>query len=337
MVEPVVVVSNLVKQFQGSQGLKQTLRGVPRPLVRAVDDISFDVKPGEVFALVGESGSGKTTTALTLLGLVPPTKGTVMIAGQEVARLARRDLHTLRRTVQMIFQDPYESLNPRMTVGDIVAEPLVVHRLGRGRAERAERVVRALTQAGLVPAEVYLQRRPDELSGGQRQRVVIAAALVLEPRVLIADEPVSMLDVSIRAEILNLLAALAHDTGIALLIITHDLATVAAYSDRIGVMYLGRLVEVGATDEVLNQPRHPYTQALLSVVPLLHPDAARQRIILRGEIPDPAHIPSGCRFHPRCPVAFEACPKIDPQLRTVSAEQAAACLLVQEHKSGFRH
>ena len=242
--------------------------------------------------------------------------------------MSGRGLRRLRRRVQMVFQDPYESLNPRMRVGAIVAEPLKVHKVAKG-AELARRVEAALTAAGLTPAEAYLRRYPFELSGGQRQRVVIAAGLALEPTLLIADEPVSMLDVSIRADILNLLGSLARDRGIGVVMITHDLSTVAAYADRIAVMYLGRIVEYGPTREVLANPRHPYAQALLSVVPVPDPSLRRRPVILGGETPDPSRMPSGCRFHPRCPLAFDRCPKEDPPLFSVGAGHQAACLLVE--------
>ncbi|HEX6656244.1 MAG TPA: ABC transporter ATP-binding protein, partial [Candidatus Limnocylindria bacterium] len=234
----------------------------------------------------------------------------------------------LRRNVQMIFQDPYESLNPRMQVREIVAEPLRVHGVAGTGAETDARVRDALEQAGLRPAEAYLHRLPFELSGGQRQRVVIAAALALQPRLLVADEPVSMLDVSIRADILNLLRALADDHGISVLMITHDLSTVAAYADRIAVMYLGRIVEIGDARKVLGDPQHPYTRALRSVVPVPDPNARRRPVILAGETPDPSRIPSGCRFHPRCPVAFAACPQVDPMLYELGGGHQAACLLL---------
>jgi oligopeptide/dipeptide ABC transporter ATP-binding protein len=227
-----------------------------------------------------------------------------------------------------VFQDPYESLNPRMRVSDIVAEPLRVHRVATGE-ELRRRVEAALTSAGLTPVGAYLRRFPFELSGGQRQRVVIAAGLALEPTLLIADEPVSMLDVSIRADILNLLGTLARDQGIAVVMITHDLSTVAAYADRIAVMYLGRIVEHGPTREVLASPQHPYAQALLSVVPIPDPAMRRRPVILGGETPDPSRIPSGCRFHPRCPVAFDRCLTVDPPLFAVGADHQAACLLVE--------
>jgi oligopeptide/dipeptide ABC transporter ATP-binding protein len=228
----------------------------------------------------------------------------------------------------MIFQDPYESLNPRMPVREIVAEPLRVHGVGGSAAQTEARVKESLEQAGLKPAEAYLHRLPFELSGGQRQRVVIAAALALQPSLLVADEPVSMLDVSIRADILNLLRSLADQHGISVLMITHDLSTVAAYADRIAVMYLGRIVEIGDARTVLGDPQHPYTRALRSVVPVPDPNARRRPVILAGETPDPSRIPSGCRFHPRCPVAFEACPMVDPPLYTLGGGHEAACLLL---------
>jgi oligopeptide/dipeptide ABC transporter ATP-binding protein len=236
--------------------------------------------------------------------------------------------------MQMVFQDPYESLNPRMTVGQIVAEPLLVHRAAAG-AELSARVATALHRAGLRPPERYLDVRPVELSGGQRQRVVIASALALEPEVLVADEPVSMLDVSIRADILNLLASLSRQPlegqpGIAVVMITHDMSTVAAYSDRIAVMYLGRIVETGPTLQVLERPAHPYTKALLSVVPVPHPSHRRPRIILEGETPDPSRIPEGCRFHPRCPEVFSRCRLDDPGLMEAGTGVEAACWLVSE-------
>jgi oligopeptide/dipeptide ABC transporter ATP-binding protein len=329
MVEPVLQVEELAKRFPGKRSVLDVLRRRPAAPVRAVDGITFAVEPGEVLALVGESGCGKTTTGNLLLGLTEPSGGRVTVHGHQLSRLDRGELARLRRDVQMIFQDPYESLNPRMSIGEIVAEPLRVHHVTASRAEERERVSEALAQAGLQPAEVYLRRLPFELSGGQRQRVVIAAALALRPQVVIADEPVSMLDVSIRAEILNLLARLAREQRIGVMMITHDLSTVAAYADRIAVMYLGRIVEIGPTHDVLSDPQHPYTAALLSVVPVPDPAARRKPVILSGEAPDPAHVPAGCRFHPRCPLAFERCPTVDPPLFSVGGGHEAACLLVE--------
>ena len=292
--------------------------------VHAVDHVSFTVNEGEVVGLVGESGCGKSTLGRVGCGLYEPSDGAVRYRGQAV-----ETADGARRPIQMIFQDPFASLNPRMRVGEIVAEPLRVHRVAAPGPELRARVAAALTSAGMTPVEPYLRRFPFELSGGQRQRVVIAAALALEPSLLIADEPVSMLDVSIRAEILNLLSALARQQGIAIVMITHDLSTVAAYADRIAVMYLGRIVEHGPTRDVLESPRHPYAQALLSVVPVPDPSARRRPVILGGETPDPSRIPSGCRFHPRCPLAFERCPIVDPPLFVVGPGHGAACLLVE--------
>jgi oligopeptide/dipeptide ABC transporter ATP-binding protein len=326
--EALLSVEDLVMEFPGQQSFVDWVARRPARPVRAVDGISFELRPGEVLALVGESGCGKTTTGNLLMGLMPPSSGRVVLDGEEVGRLSRRGLLRLRRRVQMVFQDPYESLNPRMRVGDIVAEPLRVHKVATGE-ELRQRVENALTSAGLTPVSAYIRRFPFELSGGQRQRVVIAAGLALEPTLLVADEPVSMLDVSIRADILNLLGKLAREHGIAIVMITHDLSTVAAYADRIAVMYLGRIVEHGPTREVLANPRHPYAQALLSVVPIPDPAMRRRPVILGGETPDPSRIPSGCRFHPRCPVAFDRCSTVDPPLFAVGPDHQAACLLVE--------
>jgi oligopeptide/dipeptide ABC transporter ATP-binding protein len=322
----IIQVSNLRKLFPVK---KRTLFDREDRFVHAVDGVSLEVAKGEVLALVGESGCGKSTLALTLLGLERPSSGQIIIAGQEINNLNNKGLRIARRHIQMIFQDPYESLNPMMTIGDIVAEPLVVHKLARDKKERDERVIRALEDAGLKPANNFINRLPHELSGGQRQRVVIAGALVLEPDVLLADEPVSMLDVSIRAEILNLLVELRQSRGISILLITHDLGTVGYIADRIAVMYLGRIVEIGPSLAILQNPQHPYTKALLSVVPVPNPRQRRERIILKGETPNPINLPSGCRFHPRCPIAQPHCREIDPQLRVVPAGHEVACLEVE--------
>jgi len=324
---PILRVEHLRKLFPiGSAGFWRK----SNDFVHAVDDVSFTVARGEVLALVGESGCGKSTLALTLLGMESASAGHIYFEEKEVTHLDSAGLKLMRRHVQMIFQDPYESLNPLLTIGETVAEPLHVHGLATDKSERRRRVIRALEDTGLQPADSFINRRPHELSGGQRQRVAIAAALVLEPTLLLADEPVSMLDVSIRAEILNLLADLRQERGISIIFITHDLSTVASLADRLAVMYLGRIVEIGPTAAVLHNPQHPYTKALLSVAPAPNPRLRRQRIILQGETPDPIHLPSGCRFHPRCPVAMDLCKTVDPAYVAVSEQHRAACLLVEK-------
>lgn len=331
MNEPLVLnVQGLHKYFPVRQAMSDVLLHRPLNYVRAVDDVSFTLKRGEVLAIVGESGCGKTTIARTLIGLEEPTRGEILFDGRTVGQDQAISLKELRLHAQMIFQDPYESLNPRSTVYDIVSEPLEVHGLLKERAERKARVKAALEDAGLRPAEEYLQRYPHELSGGQRQRVVIASAMVLDPKLLIADEPVSMLDVSIRAEILNLLRELRQKRGVSLVFITHDLSTVAYFADRIAVMYLGRIVETGAAREVLANPQHPYTKALISVIPVPNPRLRRERLILQGETPNPIDLPGGCRFHPRCPVAMERCKIEDPAYVEVGEQHYAACLLLQK-------
>jgi peptide/nickel transport system ATP-binding protein len=324
----VLQISNLHTHFPVARGIIGTMLFKPRQYVRAVDGVSFSVAQGEILGLVGESGSGKTTTALNVLGLVEPTEGMVLFNDKSVPELIQSgERRELRRQMQIIFQDPYESLNPRQTVFATVAEPLEIHRLFRNQAEKIERVKAALNDAGLKPPETFFDRYPEELSGGQRQRLVIAGALVLNPRLLVADEPVSMLDVSIRAEILNLLRQLRDDHGITILYITHDLATAAYFTDRIAVMYLGRIMEIGPTNTVLKDPIHPYTQALLSVIPVPNPRRRRKRVILEGETPNPIDLPTGCRFHPRCPAVFDRCNEIEPQLELVGVDHLAACLL----------
>jgi oligopeptide/dipeptide ABC transporter ATP-binding protein len=324
---PILSVQKLIKYFGSGPGILGRLRGVPSRTVHAVDDISFELARGEVLALVGESGCGKTTTAMSVLGLVQPTAGQVLFEGKPLHESLRRD-RSMRRMIQMVFQDPYESLNPRMTIGQIVAEPLEVHASLASASDRQARVIEALEEVGLRPAAEFVNRLPHELSGGQRQRVVIASALVTEPALLVADEPVSMLDVSIRAEILMLLDELRRRRGISILFITHDLATAALFADRIAVMYLGRIVEIGPTAEVLAGPLHPYARALLSVIPSSDPQRKRERIVLQGETPNPADIPSGCRFHPRCPLAISACSVHDPALERKGGHEVA-CIRVE--------
>ncbi len=330
-IQPILEVTDLQKRYPLGRGLIGSLLARSEQTVRALDGVSFTLQKGEILGLVGESGSGKSTTALSVLGLTIPTEGSILFNGENVIeKLNGKTKLDVRRQMQMIFQDPYEALNPRQTIYHIVAEPLEVHHICRNKAEKKQRVVEALSQAGLKPPETYLDRYPDELSGGQRQRVVIAAALILKPQLLVADEPVSMLDVSIRAEILTLLRQLRDDYGITILYITHDLATAGFFTDHIAVMYLGRIVEIGPTVEILQRPKHPYTRALISVIPVPNPRHRRERVILQGEIPNPTNIPSGCRFHPRCPIAIDACRKIDPKLLPESSIHQTACIRVDE-------
>jgi oligopeptide transport system ATP-binding protein len=325
--EPIISVRSLVKNFRAG---KSGLWSSGEKIVHALDTVSFDLAKGEMLALVGESGCGKSTLSLSLMLLERPTSGMIRFSGEDITHYQGSLLKTLRRQVQMVFQDPYESLNPLMTIGEIVAEPLMVHKLVRNTKEKTRRVKFALESAGLRPAEIFFNRLPHELSGGQRQRVVIASALVLEPKVLLADEPVSMLDVSIRAEILNLLAELRNKKGISIIFITHDLATAANICDRIAVMYLGRIVEIGPTQDVLKHPAHPYTKALMSVIPIPNPRHRKKRIILQGAPPDAVRIPSGCRFHPRCPAVFDRCSKEDPMLYAVQGMHQVACWLLHQ-------
>ena len=301
----VVKVRNLKKYFELKKGFFSF--GGEIPIVKAVDDVNFDIRSGEILGLVGESGCGKTTTGRLLTRLEDPTDGFVFFLGRDIALLEGSDIKVFRRNIQMVFQDPYESLNPRTTVLQTIMEPLINHNIGKTPEERVEMVVQALEDAGLAPAKEYLSRFPHELSGGQRQRVSIARALVIKPKVIIADEPVSMLDVSIRAGVLNLMLDLRDKYGIPYLFITHDIAVARYVSDRLAVMYLGRVVELADTEKIIFESKHPYTQALLSAVPVPDPEAKHGRIMIKGDIPSAAHVPLGCRFRPRCPKAYKDC------------------------------
>ncbi|MGE3507143.1 MAG: ABC transporter ATP-binding protein [Alphaproteobacteria bacterium] len=305
--EPLVRVSGLTKHFPVRRGVLQRAVGA----IRAVDGVTFDIYPGETLGLVGESGSGKSTTGRALLRLVEPTSGSVTFDGTDLTSLNPKDLRRARRHMQMIFQDPYASLNPRHTLAAAVREPLDVHGVG-AKAERAERVEQLLERVGLDPA--WGRRYPHEFSGGQRQRVGIARALATNPKFIVADEPIAALDVSIQAQIVNLLMDLKQEFGLTYLFIAHDLSMVRYISDRVAVMYLGRLVELGHVDDVFTNPLHPYTQALISAIPIPDPvrEAARERVVLQGDIPSPANPPSGCRFHTRCPIAEERCRVEEP-------------------------
>jgi oligopeptide transport system ATP-binding protein len=317
-------VRDLVKHFTIGGRL---LGGVHGGLVRAVDGVSFTIRRGETLGLVGESGCGKTTTGRAILMLDPPTSGQVLFEGRDVTTLEAAELRSMRRRMQVIFQDPYSSLNPRMTVGQIIAEPLAVHGIVRSSAARAARVRELLGRVGLLPA--HASRYPHELSGGQRQRVGIARALAMEPALIVCDEPVSALDVSIQAQIINLLEDLQRDLGLTYLFIAHDLAVVRHISDRIAVMYLGKIVELADRRALYEDPQHPYTRALLAAVPIPDPEleAKRERVVLGGEVPSPLTPPSGCVFHPRCPIAVARCAHEVPALREVRPGHWAACIL----------
>jgi len=328
MADSVMNVTNLVKWFPVRLGFFSTLFARKQLFVRAVDDVTFDIKKGEIFGLAGESGSGKTTTGRLLLRLVEPTRGNILFKGQDITILPESEMKPLRRKLQIIFQDPYESLNPRMTIIDIISEPLRVQGIGDSEEIR-KRVNKILEDVELTPPDEFTLRFPHELSGGQRQRVGVARAFVLEPEFVVADEPVSMLDVSIRAEILNLMTSLVEKFGASFLYITHDLALARHMCDRIAVMYLGKIMEKGPTDKIVNQPHHPYTAALISAVPVPDPTTKRSEVVIKGEIPSPINPPSGCRFHTRCPIAeFPLCKEKEPPLSDYGNGHFAACHLV---------
>jgi oligopeptide transport system ATP-binding protein len=323
--QPLLQVDNLQVHFPIRRGLLRRQVGA----VRAVDGVSFRVRQGETLGVVGESGCGKSTTGLAVLHLLPITGGQVFFRGQELTHLAENEMRPLRRHMMMIFQDPYSSLNPRLTVGSIIGEPLGVHPVGDGGAKagaRSERVAELMHLVGLNPA--FINRYPHEFSGGQRQRIGIARALATSPAFIVADEPISALDVSIQAQVVNLLSDLKSQLGLTYLFISHDLSMVRYISDRVIVMYLGKIAEIATRNEIFDEPLHPYTRALLSAVPAPNPaqERLRRRIILQGDVPSPAHPPAGCRFHPRCAFATDLCRQTEPQLRPLgSGDHQVAC------------
>lgn len=321
----VVEVHNLKKYFPIKLGFFKSLISRNPPVVHAVDGVSFDVKSEEILGLVGESGSGKTTTGRCILRLIEPTEGKIFFNGQEITSMSSDDLIKLRSKMQIIFQDPYSSLNPRMNVYNIVSEPLRIQKLCESTQKMRERVINALESMGLTPAEEFLYRFPHELSGGQRQRVAIARAFVVEPEFIVADEPVSMLDASIRTDVLNLMLGLIQKTHCCFLYITHDMALARYICKRIAVMYLGKIVEIGIAEEVIRHPLHPYTEALIAAVPVPDPSERRARAVIKGEIPSAVNPPSGCRFHPRCPYAKEVCGEKEPAFIEVKNGHYAAC------------
>jgi len=324
--DALLALENVFVSFPRRRTAIDFVRRRPRKVVRAVDGISLEVAQGEMVALVGESGSGKSSIANAIVGNAKLSGGDIVIAGRRVSEMDRQARRRSHQQVQLVYQDPYESLDPRKRVRSIIDEPLRANRIGHGRAERQELAAAALREVGLDPPELFVHRFPHELSGGQRQRVAIAAALVMKPMIIVADEPVSMLDVSIRAEVLQVLDRLRSSMSVAVLMITHDLSTAAHYADRIAVMYLGRIVELGPATDVVRSPRHPYTRALIAAVPDVTSRAQSTKLI-SGEVPDGSAIPPGCRFHPRCPVALADCSRHDPDFVTAGPGHVAACVL----------
>src|SRR5881296_1541557 len=331
--DSLIRVENLKKYFPVKKSFLSGLVG-QQQFVRAVDGINFRIRKGEVFGLVGESGSGKTTTGRLLLRLVHATEGKILFKGRDITNLSSREMKPLRTQMQIVFQDPYESLDPRMMIKDIISEPLRVQKICKTEEEVIERVKAALEEVELVPPEEFMLRFPHELSGGQRQRVAVARAFILDPEFVVADEPVSMLDVSIRAEILNLMLELVQKRGASVLYVTHDLALARHICDRIAVMYLGRVVEIGSTDAILNHPLHPYTKALIAAVPVPDPNSKRVGEVISGEIPSPIDPPPGCKFHTRCPYVHIRCTFVDTPLIEVEEDHWAACHLVDLPTNG---
>ena len=315
-------VKQLKKYFPVKAGVFKKTVGY----VKAVDEISFYIKEGETLGLVGESGCGKSTTGATILRLEEATSGEVKYQGKDVLGLNKKEMREMRKEMQIIFQDPYASLNPRMTVADIVGEPLDIHNLVNNKKERNERVRELLDSVGLTAEQ--MNRYPHEFSGGQRQRIGVARALAVSPKLIIADEPVSALDVSIQAQVINILQDLQREYGLTYLFIAHDLSVVKHISDRVAVMYLGKIVEMTGKEDLYNNPLHPYTQSLLSAIPIPDPTVNNERIILEGDVPSPVNPPSGCRFHPRCPKAMEVCSEAVPEFKEYDDGHFAACHLL---------
>ncbi|MDI6694179.1 MAG: ABC transporter ATP-binding protein [Anaerolineales bacterium] len=316
-----VVVRNLVKYFPVRAGLLQRVVA----WVQAVDDVSFTVREGETLGLVGESGCGKTTVGRTILRLIEPTSGEIEFDGVNILKLSGNELKTVRRNMQIIFQDPYASLDPRIPVGESIAEGLRIHKIGT-KKEQDQIVMETLKKVGLE--DYHARRYPHEFSGGQRQRIGIARALALQPKFIVADEPVSALDVSIQSQVLNILKDLQREFSLTYLFIAHNLSVVEHISDRVAVMYLGKMVELAGRDELYANPLHPYTQALMSAIPIPDPTIKRERIILQGDVPSPLNPPTGCRFHPRCPVVMEECSKAEPVFKEVKPDHWVACFRV---------
>jgi len=324
----IVDVEHLKKYFPVQKSFFEKLFTRTTGYVKAVDDISFSVRKGEVFTLAGESGCGKTTTGMLLAMLLEPSDGRILFEGEDIAGLKSEELRLLRRRIQIIFQDPYASLNPRMRIGEAVGHPLEIHGLATGTA-KTKKVLEMLEKVGLTPPERFVGLYPHQLSGGQRQRVAMARSIILRPEFIVADEPVSMLDVSLRTVLIDLMMDLRKELELTYLFITHDLAVAKYISDRIAIMYLGKIVETGDKEEVFSNPLHPYTEALLSAVPVPDPERNRRTIELKGEVSSAIHVPSGCRFHPRCPYALAKCSTREPQLMEEKKNHQVACHLVR--------
>jgi peptide/nickel transport system ATP-binding protein len=331
MEEKLLTVNDLKKWFPVRTGFVKSIVGGEKLFVKAVDGVSLDINAREIYGLAGESGSGKTTTGRLILKLIEPTSGKIMYKDKDITRLKPKEFKAYRRKMQIIFQDPYESLNPRMTIGSIISEPLHVQRVCKSEREVQEKVAEALDEVQLTPPEEFIPRFPHEVSGGQRQRIAVARALVLKPDFIVADEPVSMLDVSIRAEVLNLMVELMEKHNVAFLYVTHDLALARHLCDRIAIMYLGKIMEKGYTEDIIYEPLHPYTRALMAAVPVPDPESKRAEVVIKGEIPSPINPPSGCRFHTRCPQYIgDVCRLTEPKLTHVGKDRYVACHLYSE-------